>query len=83
MGMRLCSTLGFGSCPYPNVLSARWSPGYPDSANKRRLITTVRVTLKITLTKSQNRHPLPISSRDLHYSSSQPRECLHLEHYLF
>jgi hypothetical protein len=81
MGMRLCSTLGFGSCP--NISSARWSPGYPDRANKRRLTTTVRVTLKRTLTNSQNRHPLPISSRGLHYSRSRPRECLHLEHYLF
>jgi len=83
MGMRLCSTLGFGSCPYPNVLSALSSPSYPERANKRRLITTVRVTLNTTLTKSQNRHPLPISSRALPYSSSRPRECLHLKHYLF
>jgi hypothetical protein len=81
MGMRLCSTLGFGS--YPNISSALSFPGYPDCTNKRRLTTTVRVTLKRTLTKSQNRHPLPISSRDLHYSSSQPRVCLHLEYYLF
>jgi hypothetical protein len=56
---------------------------YPDSPNKTRLITTVRVTLKRTLTKSQNKHPLPISSRALPYSRSRPRECLHLEHYLF
>jgi hypothetical protein len=83
MGMRLCSTLGFGSCPYPNVLSARRFPSYPERANKRRLITTVRVTLNTTLTKSQNRHPLPISYRGLPYSSSRPRECLHLKHYLF
>jgi len=83
MGMRLRSTLGFGSCPYPNVSSALCSPGYPESANKRRLTTTVRVTLKRTLTKSQKRHPLPISSRALPYSSSQTRECLHLKHYLF
>jgi hypothetical protein len=83
MGMRLRSTLGFGSCPYPNVSSALSSPGYPDSANKTRLITTVRVTLNTTLTKSQNWHPLLISSRDLPYSSSQPRACLHLKHYLF
>ena len=83
MGMTLSSILGFGSCPYPNVSSARCFPAYPESANKRRLITTVRVTLKRTLTKSQNRHPLPISSRGLHYSSSQPRECLHLEQHLF
>jgi hypothetical protein len=83
MGMRLCSTLGFGSCPYPNGSSARHSPGYPENANKARLITTVRVTLKRTLTKSQNRHPLPISSRALPYSRSRPRECLHLKHYLF
>jgi hypothetical protein len=60
MGMTLSSTLGFGSCPYPNVSSALSSPGYPEDANKERLITTVRVTLKRTLTKSQNRHPLPI-----------------------
>jgi hypothetical protein len=75
--------LGLGSCPYPNVSSARRFPGYPDSANKTRLITTVRVTLNTTLTKSQNRHPLPISSRGLPYSRSPPRECLYLEHYLF
>jgi hypothetical protein len=60
MGMRLCSTLGFGSCPYPNVSSARCFPGYPESANKTRLTTTVRVTLKRTLTSNQKRHPLPI-----------------------
>jgi hypothetical protein len=83
MGMRLCSTLGFGSCSYPNVSSARCFPGYPESANKRTLITTVRVTLKITLTKSQDRHPLPISSRALHCSSSRPRESIHLEQHLF
>jgi hypothetical protein len=83
MGMRLCSTLGFGSCPYPNISSALSSPGYPDSANKRRLITTVRVTLKRTLTKSQNRHPLPISSRALPYSRSRPSEHLRLEQDLF
>jgi hypothetical protein len=47
------------------------------------LITMVRVTLNTTLTKSQNSHPLPISSRGLQYSRSRPRECLHLEHYLF
>ena len=83
MGMRLCSTLGFGSCPYPNVSSALSSPGYPESANKTRLITTVRVTLNTTLTKSQNRHPLPMSSKGLPYSSSRPRACLHLEQHLF
>jgi hypothetical protein len=81
MGMRLCSTLGFGSCP--NVSSALSSPGYPERANKARLITTVRVTLKRTLTKSQKRHPLPISSRALHYSRSRARECIHLEQHLF
>jgi hypothetical protein len=80
--MTLSSTLGFGSCPYPNVSSALSSPGYPESANKARLITTVRVTLKRTLTKSQKRHPPPISSRALHYSRSRARECLHLKHYL-
>src|SRR5215216_6585101 len=74
----------FGSFSYPNVSSARCSPGYPDSANKARLITTVRVTLNSTLTKSQKRHPLPISSRGLPYNSrSRPRGCLHLEHHLF
>jgi hypothetical protein len=83
MGMTLCSTLGPGSCSYPNVSSALSSPGYPERANKRRLITTVRVTLNTTLTKSQNRHPLPISSRALHCSSSRSRDCLHLECYLF
>jgi hypothetical protein len=83
MGMTLCSTLGFGSCPYPNVSSARCSPGYPESANKTKLATTVRVMLKRTLTKSQNRHPLPMSSRALPYSRLRARECLHLEHYLF
>jgi hypothetical protein len=56
---------------------------YPESTNKTRLITTVRVTLKRTLTKSQNRHPLPISSRGLQHSRSRSRDCLHLEHYLF
>jgi hypothetical protein len=59
MGMRLCSTLGFGSCPYPNVSSARCSHGYPDSANNTKLIMMVRVTLKRTLTRSQNRHLVP------------------------
>jgi hypothetical protein len=83
MGMTLSSSLGFGSCSYPNVLSARCFPGYPESANKRRLITTVRVTLNTTLTKSQNRHPLPISSRALPYSSSRSRESIHLEQHLF
>jgi hypothetical protein len=33
---------------------------YPDTTNKRRLTTTVRVTLNTTLTNNQNRHPLPI-----------------------
>jgi hypothetical protein len=83
MGMRLCSTLGFGSCPYPNVSSALSSPSYPEIVKKTRLITMVRVTLKRTLTKSQNRHPLPISSKALPYSSSRPRDCLHLEQHLF
>ena len=61
---------------------ARPSSGYPESANKTRLITTVRVTLNTTLTKSQNRHPLPMSSCGLPYSRSRPMECLHLKHYL-
>jgi hypothetical protein len=47
------------------------------------LTTTVRVTFNTTLTKSQKRRPLPISSRGLPYSSSRPKECLYLEHYLF
>jgi hypothetical protein len=83
MGMRLCSTLGFGSCPNPNVLSALCSPSYPEIVKKTRLITMVRVTLNTTLTKSQNRHPLPMSSKGLPYSSSRPRACLHLEQHLF
>jgi hypothetical protein len=83
MGMRLCSTLGFGSCLYPNVLSALCSPSYPEIVKKNRLITMVRVTLNTTLTKSQNRHPLPMSSKGLPYSSSRPRACLHLEQHLF
>jgi hypothetical protein len=48
MGMRLCSTLGFGSCLYPNVLSALCSPSYPEIVKKTRLITMVRVTLNTT-----------------------------------
>src|SRR5215208_4974822 len=36
---------------------------YPDPTNKKRLTTTVRVTLKRTLTTNQKRHPLPIASR--------------------
>ena len=63
---------------------ARASSGYPavypEGTNKTRLITTVRVTLNTTLTKCQNRHPLPMPSRGLQYSRSRPRECLHLEH---
>jgi hypothetical protein len=63
------------------------SSGYPavylESANKMRLITTVRVTLNTTLTKSQNRHPLPMSYSGLSYSRSLPRGHLRLEHYLF
>ncbi len=55
-------------------------PGQPE---QEEVDTRVRVTLNTTLTKSQKRHPLPISSRGLPYSSSRPRECLHLEHYLF
>jgi hypothetical protein len=51
---------GLGSCPYPNVSSAPSSAGYPESANKKRLTTTVRVTLNTTLTTNQNRQPLPI-----------------------
>jgi hypothetical protein len=35
------------------------SAGYPESANKKRLTTTVRVTLNTTLTTNQNRQPLP------------------------
>jgi hypothetical protein len=46
--MRQCSTLGFGSCPNPNLSSALSSPGYPESAKKTRLITMVRVTLNTT-----------------------------------
>ena len=47
--------------PLPQrVTSARRFPGYPESTNKKRLTTTVRVTLNTTLTSSQNRHPLPI-----------------------
>jgi hypothetical protein len=69
--------------PLPQRIMVPSSAGYPEDANKTRLITTVRVTLKRTLTKSQNRHPLPISSRALHCSSSRPRKYLHLEHYLF
>jgi hypothetical protein len=38
---------------------------YPDSTNKKRLTTTVRVTLKRTLTANQKRHPLPIAYRGL------------------
>jgi len=38
---------------------------YPDSANKTRLTTTVKVTLKRTLTSNQKRHPLPLSSSGL------------------
>ena len=33
---------------------------FPDTTNKTRLTSTVRVTLNTTLTNSQNRHPLPI-----------------------
>jgi hypothetical protein len=33
---------------------------YPDTTKKTKLTSTVRVTLNTTLTKSQNRHPLPI-----------------------
>jgi hypothetical protein len=33
---------------------------YPDTTNTTMLTSTVRVTLNTTLTKSQNRHPLPI-----------------------
>jgi len=33
--------------------------------NKKRLTTTVRVTLKGTLTANQKRHPLPIAYRGL------------------
>ena len=33
---------------------------YPDTTNKTKLTSTVRVTLDSTLTKSQNRHPLPL-----------------------
>jgi hypothetical protein len=51
---------GLGSCPYPNVSSAPSSAGYPESANKKRLSTSVRVTLNTTLTSNQNRQPLPI-----------------------
>jgi hypothetical protein len=36
---------------------------YPEPTNKKRLTTTVRVTLKRTLTTNQKRHPLPIASR--------------------
>ena len=33
---------------------------YPDTANKTTFTSTLRVTLNTKLTKSQNRHPLPI-----------------------
>ena len=69
--------------PLPQRIICAQLPGYPDSANKTKLASTVRVTLNSTLTKSQNSHPLPMSSRTLPYSRSQQRECLHLEHYLF
>jgi len=44
---------------------------YPDSANKTRLTTTVKVTLKRTLTSNQKRHPLPMSSSGLPYGKSR------------
>jgi hypothetical protein len=50
---------GLGSCPYPNVSFVPSSAGYPESANKTRLTTTVRVTLNTTLTPNQKRQPLP------------------------
>jgi hypothetical protein len=34
---------------------------YPDSTYKNRLTSTVKVTLKTTLTSNQNIHSLPIS----------------------
>ena len=56
---------------------------YPDTTNKTKLTSTVRVTLNTTLTKSQNSHPLPMSSKRLPCGKSRPRSHLHLEHYLF
>jgi hypothetical protein len=56
---------------------------YPEPTNKKRLTTTVRVTLKRTLTTNQKRHPLPIASRGLPYSRSRPRGNLPLEEDLF
>jgi hypothetical protein len=56
---------------------------YPDPTNKKRLTTTVRVTLKRTLTTNQKRHPLPIASRGLPYSRSRPRGNLPLKEDLF
>jgi hypothetical protein len=45
--------------PLPQRIIRPSSASYPESANKRRLTTTVRVTLNTTLTSNQNRHPLP------------------------
>ena len=52
--------------------SSGYSAVYPESANNTRLITTVRVTLNTTLTKSQNRHPLLMSCSGLPYRRSDP-----------
>jgi hypothetical protein len=49
---------------------------YPDNANKTRLTTTVKVTLNRTLTKSQKRHPLPMSSSGLPCGKSRPGRTL-------
>jgi hypothetical protein len=56
---------------------------YPDPTNKKSLTTTVRMTLKRTLTTNQKRHPLPIASRGLPYSRSRPRGNISLEEDLF
>jgi hypothetical protein len=75
------------AAPRPWLLPQRFirpsSASYLESANKKRLTTTVRVTLKRTLTTNQKRHPLPIASRGLPYSRSRPRGNLPLEEDLF
>ena len=56
---------------------------HPDPTNKKSLTTTVRMTLKRTLTTNQKRHPLPIASRGLPYSTGHDRGNLPLEEDLF
>jgi hypothetical protein len=68
-GIISSSLLKIGSTEYGYEMRVRgqgkrpsrgYAAVYPDSTNKTKLTTAVKVTLKTTLASNQNWHPLPI-----------------------